>query len=83
VKIGRGVRGGCLSPIVFNFTGSFEGFGDLKIGGQVIRTVKYADELVLLAKEEMVLQGLTDRVTEIGSCHGMEMNVEKTEVMRM
>jgi hypothetical protein len=31
------------------------GFGDFKIGGQVINTVKYADDLVLLAKEEMVL----------------------------
>jgi hypothetical protein len=29
--------------------------GDFKIGGQIIHTVKYADELVLLAKEEKVL----------------------------
>jgi hypothetical protein len=27
-----------------------EGMGDLKIGGQIIHTVKYADDLVLLAK---------------------------------
>jgi hypothetical protein len=33
------------------------GFGDFKIGGQVICTVKYTDDVVLLAKEEMVLQG--------------------------
>jgi len=32
-------------------------FGDFKIGGQVIRTVKYADDIVLLAKEKTVLQG--------------------------
>jgi len=25
--------------------------GDFKIGGQIIHTVKYADDLVLLAKE--------------------------------
>jgi hypothetical protein len=36
---------------------ALERFGDFKIGGQVIRTVKYADDLVLLAKEETVLQG--------------------------
>jgi hypothetical protein len=30
---------------------ALEGFGDLKIGGQVIITVKYADDLVLLAKK--------------------------------
>jgi hypothetical protein len=41
---------------------ALEGFGDLKIGGQVIRTVKYADELLLLAKEEAVVEGMIDRL---------------------
>jgi hypothetical protein len=31
---------------------ALEGFGDFKIRGQIIHTVKYADDLVLLAKEE-------------------------------
>jgi len=39
--------------------------------------VKYADDLVLLAKEEKVLQDTIDKLTEIGGCYGMEMNVEK------
>jgi predicted nucleotidyltransferase len=60
-----------------------EGFGDFKIGGQVIRSVKYTYYLVLLAKEETVLQGMIDRLTEIGRCYGMEMNVEKTKVRRI
>ena len=30
---------------------ALEGFGDLKVGGQVIHNVKYADDLVLLASE--------------------------------
>jgi len=34
-----------------------KGFGDFNGRGQVICTTKYADDLVLLAKEEMVLQG--------------------------
>jgi hypothetical protein len=58
-------------------------FGDFKIGGQVICTVKYADDLVLLAKEENMLQGVVDRLCEIGRPYGMEMNVEKTRVMRI
>jgi len=46
------------------------GFGDFKIGGQIIHIVKYADDLVLLAKEEKVLQGMIDKLTEIGRCYG-------------
>ena len=62
---------------------ALEGFGDFKIGGLVIRTVKYADELVLLAKEETVLQGMINRLIEIGRRYGMETNVIKTKVMRI
>jgi hypothetical protein len=39
--------------------------------------VKYADDLVLLAREEKVLQSMVDRLIEIGRRYGMEMNVEK------
>jgi hypothetical protein len=49
---------------------ALEGFGDFKIGEKVIRTVKYADDVVLLAKEETVLQGMIDRLIEIGRSYG-------------
>jgi hypothetical protein len=45
--------------------------------------VKNADALVLLATEEKVLQDMIDKLTEIGKCYGMGMNVEKTKVMRI
>jgi hypothetical protein len=90
VKIGRRVREGCcMSPILFNLYSVYltkeapEGVGDFKIGGQVIYTVKYADELVLLDKEEAVLWGMTDSLTEIGRCYGMAIYVQKTNVMRI
>jgi predicted DNA-binding protein len=90
VKIGRGVRQGCcLSPVLFNLYSecltkeALEGFGDFKIGRQIIHTVKYADELVLLAKEEKVLQNMIDKLIEIGGCYGTEINVEETKVMRI
>jgi hypothetical protein len=73
VKTGRGIRQGCcLSPTVFQWYSKYptnetlEGFGDLKIGRQVILTVKYA--LVLMAKEETVIVCMTDRMNEIGRC---------------
>ena len=45
--------------------------------------MKCEDDLVLLAKEDSVLQGMKDGLFEIGVCYGMEMNVVKTKVMRM
>ena len=43
------------------------------------QTVKYADDLVLMAKEEKVLQDMIDKLIEIGSCYGMETNVGKKQ----
>jgi hypothetical protein len=60
-----------------------EGFEDLKVDKHIIHTVKYADELVLLAKKEKVLQDMIYILNEIGRCYEMETNVEKTNVMRI
>jgi hypothetical protein len=45
--------------------------------------VKFTDKFVLLAKEEAVLQGMIDKLAEVGRCCGMEINVEKSKVMRI
>jgi len=74
-----------MSPILFYLycecltKEALEGCGDIKIGEQIIHTVKYADELVLLAKEEKVIQDMFDKLIEIGGYYGIEMNVEKTK----
>jgi hypothetical protein len=54
-----------------------ESFGDLKMEGQVWYCEQYAADLVLLGKEEAVLQGMTERIIATERCYGMEMNVEK------
>ena len=86
MKIGRELRQGCcLSPILFNLyrecltKEALVGLEDIKISGQIIRTVKYADELVLVTKEGKVLQDMIDKLIEIGRCYGMKMNVEKNK----
>ena len=50
----------------------------LWMGLETSASVKYAVELVIMAKEKTVLQGMIDKLTEIGRCYGMESNVEKT-----
>ena len=70
-----------MSPILFNLYSecltkeALDGLGDFIIGWQIIQTVKYADDLVLMAKGETVLQGMIDKLIEIGSYYGMEMYV--------
>ena len=78
-----------MLPLLFNLYSecitkeAMDGFGDFNIGGQIIQTVKYADDLVLMAKEETVLQDIIDKLIETGRYYGMERNVEKTKVMRI
>jgi len=61
-----------LSPFLFKLYSecltkeALEGFGDFKIEGQIIHTAKYAKDLVLLSKEEKVLQDMIDKLIEIG-----------------
>jgi hypothetical protein len=45
--------------------------------------MKYVDNLVLVSKEQTVLQGMIDRVIEIGGCYGIKINVEETRARRI
>ena len=43
--------------------------------------MKYADELVLLIKEDKVLHNMINKLIEIGGCYGMEINVRGKEMV--
>jgi predicted nucleotidyltransferase len=66
-----------LSPLLFNLYSEYvtqetlEGLGDLKVEGKIISMVRYADELVLLAKEETVIQSMIDNLIEVGRGYRM------------
>ena len=45
--------------------------------------MKYTNDLVQLANEETVLQGMIDRLIEFGRYCGVEMNAERTKIRRI
>jgi hypothetical protein len=45
--------------------------------------LRYGEGFVLLVKGETVLQGKFDRLIYIEECYRMEINVEKTKIMRL
>ena len=69
MELGRGVRQRCcFSLILFNLYSKYltnevlEGFGNFRIGGQVIRTEKYVDDLVLLRRKRCCRACLIDEL---------------------
>jgi hypothetical protein len=57
--------------------------GGVKIGGQVLQTLKYAGDLAQLPKEETLQQRMIDKPDEVGRCCGMEMTMENTTVLKI
>jgi len=72
-----------LLPILFNSYSKYltnvalEESIDFKIVGKAISIVIYAVEFVLVAEEETVLQGMIDRLSEVGKLCGAERNVKE------
>jgi hypothetical protein len=70
-----------LSPLLLNLYSEYitqedlEGLGDFTVGGKIISMVRYADDLVLLAKEETILQSMIDKLIEVGRGHRMKSKV--------
>ena len=85
--IKRGVRQGCvLSPPLFNvyteqIFRNVEDMPGVKIAGEYINNLRYADDTVLIAESEEELQKLVNEVKERSLEYGLKMNTKKTKTM--
>ena len=89
VKISGGVRQGCpLSTTLFNLylddmirTWKQQITGGINLRTRIVKTLAFADDQILLAKNEDELQIMTYKLKIIAKTYNMEISTEKTKVM--
>ena len=88
-QIGKGVRQGCLlSPCLFNLyeeyimrnAGLDEPQAGIKIAGENINNLRYADDTTLMAESEE-LKCLLMKMKEESEKVGLKINIQKTKIM--
>jgi len=57
-------------------------WGGIKVGGRRVFVLAYADDVVLLAEEEEGMRGMMRGMEKYLSEKGLEVNVNKSKVMR-
>ena len=89
-RIGKGVRQGCiLSPILFNLyaeriirmAGMETTKEGVRIAGQLLNNLRYADDTTLLAGRKEGLEILIRRLRKESEKAGLFFNIKKTKVM--
>ena len=88
--IGRGVRQGCfISPVLFKSYAEAmmkealhlleEG---VKVGGVLIKTVRFADDQAMVAGTEKGLQSIMKETNRVVKRYGRKINSQKTKTMK-
>ena len=57
--------------------------GDFKIGKGIINKVRFMDDTAIIAKTQEELQDMANRLIDTGRKYGMEINTDKSQVMRV
>src|SRR6267154_845199 len=90
VVVERGVRQGCvIYPLLFNLYSEFMikeamlGVEGVAFGGVNVADLRYADDAVLVPDGRKKMQKMMNRLSEACKAYGMEINIEKTKVMKM
>jgi len=55
--------------------------GGLQIGGRLIKDLRYAGDIILMATSKAELQKLVDRLDRVSCKYSLLINVDKTKVM--
>ena len=54
---------------------------DIKVGGQTLRDIRFADDQGMVARSEGELQSIMDKLSAKATEYGMKINAKKTKVM--
>ena len=90
-QIGKEVHQGCiLSPCLFNFYAEYimrnagleETQAGIKIAGNNINNLRYADDTTLMVESEEELKSLLTKVKEESEKVSLKLNIQKTKIIK-
>ena len=82
VEIGREVREDNRYG-EYLMKGTLTELGDFKIGGTIINKVRFVDDTAFITKTQEELEVMVSRLVNTGRKYGMEINIDKSQLMRV